>query len=183
MAESPTGPDRNVRHGEIARLLMQHRAALYGFIYACIRNHDDTEDVFQNVSVAVTESIDQLRDEAGFLPWAREIARRRILAFRRGVQREVVFDPAIVQAMADASKRIEEQLPASDHQVALRACLESLPGESRRLIVLRYEKSSGDVAALARKFGRTVQSIYAQLKRIKLALRECVARRLALEQV
>jgi hypothetical protein len=34
---------------------------------------------------------------------------------------------------------------------------------------------------LASRVGRTVQSVYAQIKRIKSALRDCVERRLAAE--
>ena len=48
---------------------------------------------------------------------------------------------------------------------------------------MRYERETGNIAQLAEQFGRTVQSVYAQLKRIKVALRECVSRRLALEQM
>lgn len=183
MASTPKKRNGPIRQGEVARLLMQHRTALYGFIYACIRNHDDTEDILQNVSVAVTESIGQLREEEGFLPWAREIARRRVLAHRRTAHRETPFDPEVVRVLAEASDRVEEKEPASEHRTALMACLESLPGESRRLIMLRYQKAAGSISELADMFGRTVQSIYAQLKRIKLALRECVSRRLALEQM
>jgi len=171
-----------VRHAEVVRLLMQHRTALYGFIFACVRNHDDTEDILQNVSVAVTESIGQLKNEAGFLPWAREIARRRVLAHRRGMCREFVCQPELVQALAEASGRVDREVPASPHHAALMACLEALPGQSRKLILMRYDGASGNVARLAEQFGRSVQSIYAQLKRIKIALRECVGRRLALEQ-
>jgi RNA polymerase sigma-70 factor (ECF subfamily) len=181
MADTPTSSDGGIGAGEVARLLMKHRTALYGFIFACIRNHADTEDVLQNVSVAVTESIAQLRDESGFLPWAREIARRRILAWRRTAKRESACDPELVRALAEASERVERDLPASDHRAALMACLEMLPGESRKLIVMRYDKSFGNIASLADRFGRSVQSVYAQLKRIKIALRECVSRRLALE--
>ena len=76
-------PDAALQQGQVARLLMQHRATLYGYIFACVRNHADAEDILQNVCVAVTESIDRLTSEDGFLPWAREIARRRILAHRR----------------------------------------------------------------------------------------------------
>src|SRR5206468_12369395 len=97
--------DVSLRQGQVARLLMQHRTALYGYIFACVRHHDDAEDIFQNVSVAVTESISQLTDEAGFLPWAREIARRRILAHRRSVRREQPFDPELVRRLADAADR------------------------------------------------------------------------------
>jgi RNA polymerase sigma-70 factor (ECF subfamily) len=171
-----------IGQGQMARLLMQHRTALYGFIFACVRNHDDTEDILQIVSVAVTEAIGQLKDEAGFLPWAREIARRRVLAHRRNARRELACDPEVVRALADASERMELEQPASAHRAALTACLESLPNESRRLITLRYDRTAGNVAALAERFGRSVQSVYAQLKRIKMALRECVTRRLALEQ-
>ena len=49
------------RQAFVTRLLMSHRTALYGYIFACVRNHADAEDILQNVSVAVTESIEQLR--------------------------------------------------------------------------------------------------------------------------
>jgi RNA polymerase sigma-70 factor, ECF subfamily len=182
MAEAARAKGGSIRQGEVARLLMQHRTALYGFIFSCVRHHDDTEDILQNVSVAVTESIGQLNDEAGFLPWAREIARRRILAHRRTSRRELICDPDLVRALAEAAEEVEREQPASEHRAALMACLELLPGESRKLITMRYDGSSGNVARLASYFGRSVQSIYAQIKRIKMALRECVGRRLTMEQ-
>src|SRR5262245_28387401 len=166
---------------QVARLLMQHRTALYGYILACVRHHADAEDILQNVCVAVTESIGQLRGEAGFLPWAREIARRRVLAHRRTARREQPLDPELVLRLAEAAQRVEEARPGSAEDGALRACLEGLPGESRHLIAMRYDGSVADVGELARRVGRTVQAVYAQIKRIKAALRQCVERRLSLE--
>src|SRR5688572_4299240 len=100
------------RQGMVARLLMQHRTALYGYIFACVRNHADAEDILQTVSVVVTESIDQLDSESGFLPWAREIARRRVLAHRRTARREQALDPDLVRQLAEAADRVEEKQPA-----------------------------------------------------------------------
>jgi RNA polymerase sigma-70 factor len=173
--------DGALQRGQVARLLMQHRATLYGYIFACVRNHADAEDVLQNVCVAVTESIDRLAHEDGFLPWAREIARRRVLAHRRTARREQPCDPALVRCLAEAADRVEERQPASVQQQALMACLEKLPPASRRLIVLRYDGSVDGADQLAGRFGRSVQGIYAQIKRIKQALRQCVERRLAAE--
>jgi RNA polymerase sigma-70 factor (ECF subfamily) len=167
--------------GQIARLLMHHRTALYGYIFACVRNHADAEDILQTVSVAVTESIQRLMDEKGFLPWAREIARRRVLAHRRLARREQPLDPELLTRLAEAAERVEQHRPASDQRAALLACLEALPTQSRRLIAMRYDGSVSGMSELARKFGRSIQGIYAQVKRIKVALRECVERRLALE--
>jgi RNA polymerase sigma-70 factor (ECF subfamily) len=175
MAESILG------QGQVARLLMRHRTALYGYIFACVRNHADAEDILQNVSVAVTESIGQLADEKGFLPWAREIARRRVLAHRRSTRREQPFDPELLGRLAEAADRVENQRPASEQRAALLACLESLPDQSRRLIAMRYDGSVRGMSELAARVGRSVQGVYAQVKRIKAALRECVARRISLE--
>src|SRR5438270_8539303 len=104
-------PEGALQQGQVARLLMQHRATLYGYIFACVRNHADAEDILQNVSVAVMESIDQLRDEAGFLPWSREIARRRVLAHTRLAQRERALDPDLVRSLAEAADRVERREP------------------------------------------------------------------------
>ncbi len=166
---------------EAAQLLMQHRTALYGYIYACVRNHADAEDILQTVSVAVMQSFAQLQSPSGFLPWAREIARRRVLAHRRVGKREQAFDPELVQRLAEAAETLDRAQPATAHHAALLACLESLPPETRHLITLRYDDSIAGAEELATRFGRSVQAIYAQIKRTKMALRACVERRLALE--
>lgn len=165
----------------LAQLLMKHRTALYAYVFAGVRNHVDAEDVLQNVSLAVVESSEQLQDAGAFLPWALEIARRRLLKHYRQSRREQPLDPEVLSQLAIAAERVESQLPTSSHQAALQTCLDALPPTSRELMRLRYDGSHKDVAALAGRFQRTVQSIYAQLKRVKSALRECVERRLSSE--
>jgi len=169
------------QQAEAARLLMQHRTALYGYVYACVRNHADAEDLLQTVSLVVMQSFGQLHSPAGFLPWAREIARRRVLAHRRVGQREQALDPELVQRLAEAADTLDKRQPASAQHAALLACLESLPPETRRLITLRYDDSVAGADELAARCGRSVQAVYALIKRTKLALRACVERRLALE--
>lgn len=168
-----------VRHAEAARLLMQHRTALYAFILASVRNHADAEDILQTVSVAVIESIAQLRHESGFLPWVREIARRRILAFRRTHRRERSFDPELVLRLAEAAERVEYETGGDERRAALLGCLAALPELSRRMLSERYAGASAE--ELAARYGRSVQGVYALVKRVKQALRDCVDRRLALE--
>jgi len=84
----------------ISSLLIRHRYAIYGYIFACLRNHADAEDVFQEVSVVTVSSHAQLLDEDGFLPWAREIARRLTLTFIRKKQRLVQADQQLVELLA-----------------------------------------------------------------------------------
>lgn len=169
-------PSQNAQ-ARVCRLLEQYRVPLYGYILACVRNHPDAEDVFQEVAVAVTQSIGQLRTEQGFLPWAREIARRRVLVHFRCRERERPSDPEVVRRLAESADRLDPRPTPSPREEALRACLEELPASSRRLIVLRYDGRGSH--ELSRHFGRSVQGIYAQVKRIKQSLRAAVEQRLA----
>lgn len=173
--------DHVIGQADVARLLMKHHTALYAFVFACVRSHHDTEDILQNVSVTVVEAIDQLRDEGGFLPWSREIARRCTLAYCRKKRREQPLDPELVQHLAEAADELEHEQPTAPFAEALTACLEGLPPESRRIVALRYAEGFADTESLARQVGRSVQSLYAHVKRIKMALRDCVERRLAAE--
>lgn len=177
----PRGDARGGDHKAATLLLMKHHLALYSYIYACVRSHHDAEDILQNVSVVVMESFHQLRDESGFLPWAREIARRCALAHGRKARREQPLDPEIVQRLAEAADELERDCASDVQRDALLACLEQLPPQSRDLLAMRYDGSVADVSEMASRFGRTVQAIYAQLKRIKAALRQCVQRRISAE--
>jgi RNA polymerase sigma-70 factor (ECF subfamily) len=172
-------PDGRLEPRDAARLLTRHHAALYAYVFACVRSHHDAEDILQNVSVVVIESLAQLRDEAGFLPWAREIARRCALAYCRKNRRVQTLDPELVQRLAEAADALERDCPEGAQREALLTCLERLPPRSRELLVRRYDGASGDASDLAARFGRSVQAVYAQIKRLKAVLRDCVSRRLA----
>ena len=62
----------------VVRLLMEHRASLFSYIYTAVRDFDVAEEVFQEVSVAVCESYESFEPGTNFRAWAREIARRRV---------------------------------------------------------------------------------------------------------
>jgi RNA polymerase sigma-70 factor (ECF subfamily) len=104
------------------------------------------------------------------------------LAYFRTREREQPVDPELLLRLAEAAERVEQARPAPAQQAALMACLEALPQHSRRLIRMRYDQDSSGAAHMAGRLGRSVQAIYAQVKRIKQALRACVERRLAREQ-
>jgi len=169
------------RNAMMAALLVRHRTALYGYIFACVRNHHDAEDILQDVSMAAVGSIDKLQDESGFLPWVIEIARRRVLVHVRRSQRTTILSPELVPILAEAANRVAATNCISDRSEALLECLESLPPRSRQIIIQRYDGSIRGVDELAEKLGRTMQATYGVLKRIRQRLRSCVERKLSTE--
>ena len=161
--------------GRAAMLLMQHYGVLYGYLYACVGNHADAEDLLQQTSLIVTQKIHQLKDVDGFLPWARAIARLEVFNFRRKSARSpIAIDPATAECLMQAAERVDSRVNWTDRHQALSDCLEELPEHQREIIQSRYDGSVEDVAALAVRLKRTVSATYALLKRIKQALYECV---------
>ncbi|MEM1297423.1 MAG: sigma-70 family RNA polymerase sigma factor [Verrucomicrobiota bacterium] len=159
---------------EIAQLLIEHRATLLGYLLSCVRHQADAEDLFQDVSLAATRSATSLRDREGFLPWAREIARRRVLAHYRKSKRLTPIDPELATRLAETAAEMDKSAQVPARMEALRDCLDSLPSESRKLIALRYEDHQRRVETIAEQFGRSVQATYAILKRSRRILRDCV---------
>jgi RNA polymerase sigma-70 factor (ECF subfamily) len=173
--------DIEQRNAMMTALFLRHRSALYGYIFACVRNHNDAEDIFQEVSLAAVDSIGKLRDESGFLPWAIEIARRRVLVHIRRSQRTTILPPELTDLLAEATQRVATHGNLKERTEALLDCLEQLPTQSRTIITMRYDGSIGGVDELADKLGRTMQATYGVLKRIRRGLRDCVERKLGTE--
>ncbi|MEO1497401.1 MAG: sigma-70 family RNA polymerase sigma factor [Planctomycetota bacterium] len=169
--------DRDNRSERVSRLLLKHRAPLYGFIFSCLRNHSDSDDVLQDVALAVTQSIDALRNDEEFLPWSREIARRRVLAHFERSRRADAMPPELVDALYESSFRLETRVSLNERTIALRECLSDLSQHAQELIAKRYDGSVADVSDLASQIGRTRSATYGMLKRIRKALRDCVERK------
>jgi RNA polymerase sigma-70 factor (ECF subfamily) len=160
-------------------MLIEHRAALLGYILSCVRHHADAEDLFQEVSLTVTRAAASLQNREGFLPWAREIARRRVLAYFRKSKRLTPIDPELATRLAETAAAMDRDRDVPARVEALRSCLDALPSETRKLVALRYDDHRLPIERIAKQFGRTVQATYAILKRSRLLLRDCVNDKLA----
>lgn len=167
----------------IGRLIVQHRTTLFAYLLACVRNHNDAEELFQEVAATVVASFDKLRDEAEFLPWAREIARRHVLSFFRRSSRPIVYSTELVDLLANASSADGSEADCQQRTAALHACLDRLPRHSREVIQMRYDGTVSGVDEIANRIGRSMAATYGMLKRIRLALRSCMETKLAGEEM
>ncbi|QDU92523.1 sigma-70 family RNA polymerase sigma factor [Lignipirellula cremea] len=163
---------------EMGAKLMQHRRALYGYVYACVRNEHTAEDIVQDVAQIALSSFDTLRDPERFPQWLFGIARRRVLMEHRKHPREQIVPPDVVELLtAEAEATEPEQL--RERKEYLQACLEELPEPMQQILRQRYDGSVRDVDELAAKRDRTVQAMYGVLKRLRRKLSACVERKIA----
>lgn len=162
----------------VAALVMRHRADLYAYLLASVRNPHDAEDLLQEVCAAAARSWEQYQPGTPFTAWAREIARRRILEHARATRRRPAsVDPDVLARLEVVAAELESSDPADARRDALAQCLAGLGGLARRVIDLRYRMRLW-VPDVATAVGKSVQATYAVLKRARQALRDCADRRL-----
>lgn len=160
-------------------LLVRHSPALMGYILSLVPSWPDAEDLLQQSSVVMWRKFSEFREGSDFLSWGCQIARFHTLNHARKQARDPhVFSPDLLETMAEEGALDAEQLDAE--RVALRSCLEKLDPRSRNLLGRCYQPDA-TVKAVAEDLGRTPNSVYKGLNRIREALLRCIGRTLAQE--
>lgn len=167
------------REEEFIALLTRHKHQIFNLIFCMLHSLPDTEDVFQQTSMALWSSFDRFEPGTNFGAWASQIARYRVSHFMRSKRRQrVYFSDALIQQLAacpfDSHEMQETRLQA------LAACRKKLSYSDQRLIELCYG-GRGTIRNAAKQIGRPVQAVYGSLSRIRGALHACIERSLSRE--
>src|SRR5271170_4517515 len=157
-------------------LMTRHQRQIFAYIYTLVPNRYDAEDLLQETSLVICEKFDEFEDGTDFVAWACQIAYWRIRYSRQKFARsKVVFNQEIVDAVAHTASTMAGELD-SRHE-ALGNCLQKLPSRDRELLLVRYEQGSG-VEEAAKRSGRTLQTAYKALARLRKLLLDCVSNQL-----
>lgn len=160
------------RHGLFAELITRHQSELYGYIYAVVRNWEDTDDLFQSVCVVLWSKFDSFRPGTSFFAWARQIAKNKVSDFLR--HRHKQLPSLITEKLMDILTEIEPQDVGTDMYLgALRRCRKKLSATDDELLQLRYVEGLSTVE-IANRLQRLQQSVSRSLNRIRRGLLECI---------
>ena len=113
----------------------------------------------------------------GFLPWGKVVVRFEAQKYCRTKARDQhVFDPELLEVLAKHEE--EQDNPDFEReQAALEKCLQEV-GDSTRQLVLAPYQGHGILTKLAEASGRTRNSLYKQIRRIRGKLEHCVQEKL-----
>jgi RNA polymerase sigma-70 factor (ECF subfamily) len=167
---------------ELARDLLENRRAIFGFVYALVRDIDAAEEVFQEVSLAILDEAARGTRPENFLAWARELARHRAADHYRSKGRSpLVLSESMVEAVSQAFDEgdLSPEL-MQERRKSLLDCLRELPARARELVERRYRDrmAPGEIASAV---GWKVNAVHVALSKARRALAACVEGRLRLE--
>jgi RNA polymerase sigma-70 factor, ECF subfamily len=160
-------------------LLVRHHPALMGYILSLVPSWPDAEDLLQQTSVVMWRKFGEFRAGTDFVGWGCHVARYHTLNhLRKRARDRHIFSPELLEILAQEGALDAEQLDAE--RAALRLCLEKLDPRSRNLVGRCYQPEA-TVKTVAEYLGRTPNSVYKGLNRIREALLRCIRRTLAQE--
>lgn len=163
--------------GDFLRLFLRHEPELRAYVRACLPRPADVDEVMQEVSLVAWRKFATLADRDHFASWTCLIARFEILKFRRKYARDrLVLDDATIELLAGEGA---DEMPLRQHQMeALDECVQKLSSDRRQLVLAAYS-SETTIKVLAERLGRTDNSLYQLLARIRLELLKCVEHSIA----
>jgi RNA polymerase sigma-70 factor (ECF subfamily) len=144
---------------------------------ALLPSWDAVDEVMQSASLVMWRKMEELDSAEGFLPWGKVVVRFTALKFLRSRSREpLVFDPELIELLVQEEEALDEA-DLAERQAALSRCLEALGSASRQLVLSPY-RGHGYLTKLAEVGGRTRNSLYKQIRRIRAKLEHCVLQQL-----
>lgn len=163
-----------------AELVSRYEHKVYSLAFRMTGNHDDAQDLAQDVFVKVYHSLNRFRGEASFSTWLYRVASNVCLDSlrRRGRRPAVSLDAASVgdpSAVGDPRPGPQAAAEANEVQAALQAAIASLSPKHRAMVVLRDVQgmSYEEVAYIT---GCALGTVKSRLSRARESLRGTLSR-------
>lgn len=159
-------------HEQFVELLQAHSGRIYSYIRTLVLNDlNDAEDVFQNTCAAAWAKFSEFEQGSSFGAWACQIAYFEVLRERRNRRRIRFLTDEAIADIAEAAMPIAESV--HERRQALASCVAKLSSEDLSLVKARYFEAVRP-KQIAQRAGRSIDSVYRDLRRINRQLLRCV---------
>ena len=123
----------------LVTLMTRYQSDLFRYIYSMVLNRHTAEDILQEAHLSIYRSADSFQADAHYLPWARTIAYRRVMDFRRQHKQGLVaLSDEVLAIIAGSPDHPASSRSESDEAEALEQCSKKLPARHQDLLKARY---------------------------------------------
>lgn len=151
-------------------LVARHQRAVYRLCYRFVNDHEDANDLAQEVFLRAWKAIPRFRGDSSFSTWLYRIAVNACLNFRAARKPPALELP---EALPDPDPGAQSRVESSDEARLVRAAVGRLPERQRATLILKvyHELTHEEVARI---LGSTVGTVKANLYHALANLRRLV---------
>ncbi len=166
---------------ELAIFWAQSQPQIANYINAQVSNFQDADDIMQNVAVITVDKFDTFDRSGSFTAWAIGIARNLILMYYAEKRKNrLMLDSDAISIISevyedDLQSIMEHKKKVSNH---LKSCLKVLKTKWKKIVEMHYYYEFSP-NRIAQQLSMTRNNVFVSLHRIRLALKNCVEKKLS----
>lgn len=121
------------------QLVLRYKEKIYWIVRRMIPDHDDADDVTQNVFIKAYQSLHSFKGESSFYTWIYRIAINLSLneIRRKKIRKTFSIDEDIHQIQSNDAQPLE-QLERSERTKLIQKAIDRLPDKQKKVFLLRY---------------------------------------------
>lgn len=157
LVENPASLDKGFR-----LLVKEHQQNLYWQIRKFLLNHEDTDDVLQNVFIKIFKGLPNFKGESKLSTWMFRIAYNESMTFLKRKSKIIQINSAEMQEYLVDQLEADVYFTGDEIQMALQKALVRLPDRQREIFNMRYydEIKFKDIAEILELSEGAVKSSY-----------------------
>ena len=133
---------RKAKKGDLKafeRLVVKYQKAIYGLVWKMVLNHEDTDDIVQEIFVKAYTKIEQFDVSYSFYPWLSRIAVNASLNFleKKRRYRETFDQTDEIEYFHSNNGNPLKNIIQDEYEQQIMNALKKLPAEQRMVFVLK----------------------------------------------
>lgn len=119
-------------------IIKKYQEKLYWHIRRMLVDHDDTNDVLQNMFIKVWNGLDNFREDSQLYTWLYRIATNECLTYLEGLKRRSSISLSEVESGLSNKVKADQNFDANKLEWKLQLAIQHLPEKQRLVFNLRY---------------------------------------------
>lgn len=119
-------------------IIKKYQEKLYWHVRRMVVDHDDANDVLQNMFIKVWNGLDNFREDSQLYTWLYRIATNECLTFLEGAKRRSSVSLSDVESGLSNKIKADQNFDANKLEWKLQLAMQHLPEKQRIVFNLRY---------------------------------------------
>ncbi len=130
--------DEVTRHSGFELLVNTYQKPVYWHIRRLVIDHDDTNDLVQNVFLKIWENLDRFREQSRLFTWIYSIATNEAISFLKHKRTRFLLPLGDVESDLAQSLHDDPYFSGDEVQTTLHQAILTLPLKQRIVFTMRY---------------------------------------------
>lgn len=161
------------RNNAFSQLVTKYQEKIYWHIRRMIIDHEDSNDVLQNVFIKIWKGLGNFREDSQLYSWIYRIATNECITFLKNKRKNLMISESELGDVLSANMADSTSIGAEEIEVKLQKAILSLPEKQRIVFNLRYydEMSYDEMSkVLKTSVGALKASYHIALKKVEKIL-------------